>query len=678
MEICSLQAIEEISLETAGDFHLEILVIPGDGSCLFNSIAHQLYHFPITPENLRYYSELLRSLSVNYIQEHLSDLTLQENIRSTSHELFGPIAEDILYDHYLQNLRYDHAFWGGVECIYALANIYQVRVHVFVSSGSITTISPTTPTNQEVNIFYRNGDHYDSILAVLVLQNSEPLNDPLSFTSLITDPVPLQPEIDCQPQNNYFPANSSDHRTFTMATWNVNGSSGSSKQSEIDTILENNNIDLLCLQEIRSTSRTIYTEHYKWFVNVHNRPRGCRGTAILIRKNLLHLVQSFASITENISVLQMTVGAKRVTVVCFHSPSEGQSEVYREYARMSDLLRRFSRDCEIIMLGDWNAHLGFIDRLDDCPLLGTILHHYESNSNGRLMYDFLRVNNLEVLTTKLDKSTKTTGQRGDLRSQIDHIIRPLNSPLFCIQLKAIFYSSISDHKLIKSRFILHHSSSTNPSGQSNRKYICAKKKRDVQLLKHEHILSSYQSRLNEKFSAYQLDLNINTNWNRFTQLITETAHEILYPRKRKNPMPPETSTSLANYKRAKFVLSEQPTDENRLKVKQARLQMNDQLRHDEITEHEQFFQGLQDFHITDRIKKTYSYVKSVKRNLSPQTFIPIHHWEELLSQQQGPPALTLPPDLHPTLPPPAEEDVRQILMSMKTGKKSFKYSIFSS
>jgi hypothetical protein len=93
------------------------------------------------------------------------------------------------------------------------------------------------------------------------------------------------------------------------------------------------------------------------------------------------------------------------------------------------------------------------------------------------------------------------------------------------------------------------------------------------------------------------------------------------------------------------------------------------LRQDEFDDHVRFFHSLEEHHITDRIKKTYSFVKVANRRLVRRDFyIPIQHWETFLSQQQGPLAQVISEDHHPMLPPPNESDVKRILLGMKTGK----------
>jgi hypothetical protein len=660
---------EEESIETAGRFLMEIKIIPGDGDCLYTSVAHQLYRFPVDPANLQYYSQLLRGFVVNYLEDNLNDSVLRDNILHTCHELFGMIAgDDVLIAHYFYNLRHNSEFWGGAESLFALVNIYQMRINVYTEAGSVTTFNPREPViTREINLFYRSGSHYDSIITVRALQDSAPPNDYVHCARSNVQTFPNDIEY-TQIQDNYneLPC---EKRSIIVASWNINGAASNSKRSEIDTILVNQGVDILCMQEVRTTSRVIYTTNYKWIINAHNRSRSFRGTAILLKKNLYGNFKSFTSVTENICVLRITFGDKEVAIVNFHSPSEGNRDVYGEYVKLGNLLRRLPISSEFLLTGDWNAHLGYEDRIENCPHIGTILGHFRSNNNGRLLYCFVRLNNLEVLTTKLDKSSRITWKRGANESQIDHICRKLGSQLFVRHLKATFYETISDHKLVICNIEHSRRQSTQRTQTGSSRYVSVKKKWDVELLKNETCLEKYRAKLNEKLEVFSSEENINAFWTKFVKELTEAASETLYPRKRKNPLPLATKDALDNFKRAKFELSVVPGEANREKLKEARKEMNRHLEEDEINEYRNFFQELEDYHISTRLKKTFSFVKFAKRrNVRQDVYIPLHHWEEFLRNQQGPPARPIPADHHPLLPPPTEKDVKRILLGMKTGK----------
>ncbi len=285
--------------------------IPGDGNCLYNSVAHQLYKFPINANNLNYYSQLLRLLAANYIQDHLTNV-LRENVLVTCHDLFGNEFDDeTLILHYLENMRFNQLFWGGEEALSALSNIYRSRINIYLTTGEVTTINPEGSAEvQEINIFYHH-NHYDSILTVKAARDSLPL---LPHPTQYSDNSQFNPEeIEYSQRVTFEPISRIDLRSVTVATWNVNGGSSVSKREEINMILETQQVGILCLQEVRTTSRIIYSEKYKWFINAHNRKRSFRGTAILLSKDLYCYFRSFTSITENICVIRLAFGANEIT-----------------------------------------------------------------------------------------------------------------------------------------------------------------------------------------------------------------------------------------------------------------------------------------------------------------------------------------------------------------------------
>ncbi len=230
---------EEITIEKIGNYLLEIKIIPPDGSCLYNSVAHQLYHFPVTPANLHYHSRLLRALSVNYIAQNIHNAVLRENVLFSCREMFGFAGdENTLIATYLTNLRHNPEFWGGAESLFALTNIYQVRIHVYDHTGAITTFSPENPlVERDINIIYRNWNHYDSVISVRVAQESASPNE----HSIDSNPTELsQPNGEIEYSHNS--SNSGlntflEKRTINVATWNISGGSRRSKRDEIDSIL---------------------------------------------------------------------------------------------------------------------------------------------------------------------------------------------------------------------------------------------------------------------------------------------------------------------------------------------------------------------------------------------------------------------------------------------------------
>jgi hypothetical protein len=481
---------------------------------------------------------------------------LRENVLSTSREVFGTLLRDEqLLELYMENLARNAGFWGGEECLHAFSNVFQARVIVYFSTGTSTVYEPRDrDIVKEINLFYANYNHYDSVTQIRSLLDSAPLDRVIANTGSSYESQDEVSEISTI-QNLICPQGTSQHlqnfQSINLGTWNIRGGARSEKRDEVDCILSSYGLDLVCVQELRTSSRVIYTQHYKWFVNAHNKQRGFRGTAILVKRNWGVKFKSFASITENICVLQLEFRTKVLSFVCFHSPSEGSNLVYNEYVKLGQFIQSCPLSHEFMVLGDWNAHVGFDDRENDCKHVGTILGHYESNGNGHLLYSFLRIHDLELISTKMDKSCNYTWQREGVKSQLDHIVRKIGSILFVQRMKGIWYENISDHKLIKCNVKLYQANQHRASMES-RKFISVKRKWDLDLLKSAAIREKYQENLVEKFTSYQVSHNCNENWTLFSGHITTAAQEVLRPRKRPAPADSATKIVLDQFKRAKF------------------------------------------------------------------------------------------------------------------------------
>jgi hypothetical protein len=358
-------ADESVSLVRAGEYNLEIKIIPGDNSCIFTALAHQLYRIDLNPSHLRYYSQLFRTIAANFIRANLNDEMLRENLSSTCREVYGQLnCNDQTIERYLDDIENDMTFWGGEECLYAFANVFRVIISVFLPDGAITTFQPRDQVpNRNVNLYYRRLNHYDSILSVRASSDSVPLNSCLSEAIVESSgELSVNEGISDQQSTSDLPTMQRPlQKPLTIGTWNIRGGARPEKRDEIDTILHGYGMDLICIQELRTTSRIIYTEHYKWYVNALNQRRGCRGTAILLRKSLIAYFRSFTSVTQNICILQLEFSTKLISIICFHSPSEGDYRVYNEYVKLGQIIQSVGSRQEIILMGDWNAHIGYSD-----------------------------------------------------------------------------------------------------------------------------------------------------------------------------------------------------------------------------------------------------------------------------------------------------------------------------
>jgi hypothetical protein len=124
-------------------FNLRIKEIAQDGNCLFRAISDQLYgseesHIQVRRETL------------DYIE--------------TERNYFQSFIVNEPFDRYLERMRKDKEWGDNVE-LQAISEIYKARIEIFYASEiPIVIFSSQTKAERIFRIFYKNMNHYDSIV----------------------------------------------------------------------------------------------------------------------------------------------------------------------------------------------------------------------------------------------------------------------------------------------------------------------------------------------------------------------------------------------------------------------------------------------------------------------------------------------------------------------------------
>lgn len=118
---------------------LSVVIIPGDGSCLFGALAHQLWMHKIGSRNQIKATKTLRENVVKHILDNFPffERYLEDRVYEIKHkkEITDLAMECKLFARYgLSN----HKTWGGVETMMAVSNLYQTNVVVFNEEGTCT------------------------------------------------------------------------------------------------------------------------------------------------------------------------------------------------------------------------------------------------------------------------------------------------------------------------------------------------------------------------------------------------------------------------------------------------------------------------------------------------------------------------------------------------------------
>ena len=131
--------IESEKLENIG---YDIVVVRGDGNCLFRSVAEQL-------EGNEEYYQKYREICVDYM--------------INNKEVFVPFLDDsISIDEYIEKISKDGE-WGGNLEIYALSMALKVNFCIYIPDKPCSVVKNWENPKQNIFLIYHNGKHYNSL-----------------------------------------------------------------------------------------------------------------------------------------------------------------------------------------------------------------------------------------------------------------------------------------------------------------------------------------------------------------------------------------------------------------------------------------------------------------------------------------------------------------------------------
>lgn len=158
---------------------LEVVQIPGDGNCLFSSIAHQLFKQEVNSAKHIQSTNALRADVVKYIEENIAEFLheLRGHLyelkdSDTLYKLYGLDEFDDLDEackHFVTNWLKNSGVWGGGESLKAITHIYNVNILIFNENGPVYIVAnPQQNGDRTIAISYRLGhnglrNHYVSV-----------------------------------------------------------------------------------------------------------------------------------------------------------------------------------------------------------------------------------------------------------------------------------------------------------------------------------------------------------------------------------------------------------------------------------------------------------------------------------------------------------------------------------
>lgn len=702
-----------------------VLRTPMDGNCLFSATVHQLFGSDMGSSTHDRHIISLRKQVVAYLRHNAQDRRIRILLAHRIEEYAPRMAKPYTDDAYNQTIdRLSHTgVWAGTETLTAIAELFRCNVQTVWEGGSTTNIAPRqSVAERTVKIVLRKcgqrWNHYDSFLCfenvccghsengigtqavhsgigtTIVLSDDDdcvvngPMTDTIPLSQAHSNTKPISER--CHGTFNHTnTTNTSIHqssRRFKIGTWNVRGANLLAKRDEIDRQLSSDSVGIAALQETKMTSRTCDTRNYKWLLGKDNgADRNARRIAFLVHRSLAGQVHSTLNLTHNVQVLEMTMEDARIWIVNAHIPHDDGDY---DFGAIRAFILKYS-DRRIILLGDFNAHLGRLDlTMEDKSYIGPQIGHDYCNINGEELKNIIHAGNFNVNSTWSRSSTvRVTWRSGDSWSQIDHMMSNDTSLRFQ-RILATWSSTVqTDHALLMAEIELkerntkrkrtctdNHESDRRYKKQTLNRWDLTKLKDETHARRYKHELALGAKALLEAQCEdnRQETSEVETLWTRTYKLITRTAATTLT--QDESVLPPERQRAQSEYNHLRSLLQKRP-HKCGLREKVVNLSRRiEELKLQQYTEEcNVFFRDIESVHPRRRTALTYRSLKTHRRTKSSRKAdIPISHWENDLRQAfQGTiPEMVEDNDHTPLESPPSFEDIAKIVECLKNGTAS--------
>lgn len=160
---------------------LTVALIPGDGSCIFAAISHQLWMHKINSKEHKQATKKLRADVVEHILKPENFPLYQQRLHDRVykiHEKSGKKITDMEKEckFFVRHILSNHKTWGGAETLLAVSILYSTNVFVFYEKGECSKIKKADHNNsRSIAIAFRIGlneegdetfNHYDSVCEI--------------------------------------------------------------------------------------------------------------------------------------------------------------------------------------------------------------------------------------------------------------------------------------------------------------------------------------------------------------------------------------------------------------------------------------------------------------------------------------------------------------------------------
>ncbi|KAK3914294.1 Transposon TX1 uncharacterized 149 kDa protein [Frankliniella fusca] len=470
---------------------------------------------------------------------------------------------------------------------------------------------------------------------------------------------------------------------LVTATWNVRGAAARDAPDVIDRELYSRGVHVAALQETRVGARALLTQHYRWVLE-GSKPRGGRGVALLIRRDLPDFrLRAYTVVHRDVLTAEVLLGGLLFTVVAAHLPSAGAPSQRTALAALSAAAAAARPSHWLLLLGDFNAHLGLDGRTgDQDDVVGPALLHQDTNPAGAGLRALAERFRLRVLTTSArSRGCRVTWVAGGAnarddapRSQVDHILSDYpNVHRVCGEFALEMHS---DHKLITATLHLPAPEAypfqpvwdrvrQRPRGPRPAPPVRPHQPRLgadwvlTRLNDEEELQLQYRTSLDEALErAAQAAAPAPLSWGRLRDALVTAANATI--RVPPSPLTPRTALALDLRDRAQHAARMAPADpQARNDLREANAALAAQKRTHERDREARFFAQVDGVHPQQRLRTAYRYIRQARRRSQAAAApgVTIREWEaeaQRLAVGVHPPLL--PEEPHPgALAPSAEQ-----------------------
>ncbi|GBP56457.1 hypothetical protein EVAR_40448_1 [Eumeta japonica] len=221
-----------------------------------------------------------------------------------------------------------------------------------------------------------------------------------------------------------------------VGTWNVRGCATLDKKKLIDRQLHHLKVTIAGIQETHMTSGSFTSEHYIWILSGGKKAQETRGVGIIIRKNAISRIIKIQRKSNSVLGVHLELNSEPHSyhtdwlIITAHIPQWSTEKLsVSSFLQIASLIRNKCPDSKLLLLGDFNAHIGRDDNRGTKKLVvGYNLFHPTSNHLGSFLLDFCEQHNLVI--------SSTWGRRSCKQGQ---------NPLDWNQLNEILRSSVREH-----------------------------------------------------------------------------------------------------------------------------------------------------------------------------------------------------------------------------------------